>query len=179
MPASGAGEEAMSRDVGDPLLAHLDELTRAGTVVAAFAAAHASFRRYHQECLELASSAATDGRALDALRRTVAAYVTLFHEHHDAEERYLFPTLRRIDRGFDAVVDQLLEQHEALADRVAAVASSASALETSRARDDLPTLVADLVALDGLIADHLAFEEAATIPEISTWTSWPSDPDRP
>ena len=176
MAAYGADGQETSFTADDPVLAHLDELTREGTVVAAFRAAHESFGRYHEACLQLASSAATDARVLDELGTTVAAYVTLFRDHHDAEETYLFPALRGIGHRFDAVVARLHDQHEALADRVNAVADTASRLEPTRARVDLARLVADLIALDGLITDHLAFEEAATIPEISTWTRWPSVP---
>jgi hemerythrin-like domain-containing protein len=183
MTAGRADEQpTTSDDETDPVAVMLDRLTREGQLVAAMAATHQSFHRYHEECLRLAASATTDPGALDELQRTIDAYTTLFHDHHSAEETYLFPTLRRLDPRFDAVVDELLVQHDRLAGLVGSVVAAASALGHAGdvgAADGVALLVAHLVELDRLIAAHLDLEEAQTVPEMTTWTTWPSAPPPP
>ena len=61
-------------DDADPTLRHLVTLTREGTVVAAFQAAHDKFHSFHADCLRLAVSAVTDDEALDELLQTLDAY---------------------------------------------------------------------------------------------------------
>ena len=67
-------------DRPDPLLQHLVELTREGTVVAAFRAAHDKFHRLHGDCLRLAATATADDEALKELLQTLDAYTALFNE---------------------------------------------------------------------------------------------------
>ena len=75
----------------------LINLTREGTVVAAFQGAHDKFHRLHVDCLRLAAMATTDDEALNELLQTLHAYTALFNEHHHAEDHYFFPALRQAE----------------------------------------------------------------------------------
>src|SRR5438477_11355332 len=62
--ATGAGPP---NEHADPVLQLLVNLTRQGTLIAAFESTHAKFRAYHADCLRLAQSATSDERAVDEL----------------------------------------------------------------------------------------------------------------
>jgi hemerythrin-like domain-containing protein len=158
----------------DPVLRLLDDLTREGTVVAAFQATHDKFRQYHADCLQLTASATPDDRAVDALVRCLDAYAELFNDHHMAEEDYLFPALHRVEPALDAVVAQLGIQHEKLGAQLAVVLEQAQRLHSGAVRGKaIPSLVEELTTLQAVVEEHLLFEETTTIPVVGTWTSWP------
>lgn len=165
----------MTRDArADPVLQHLADLTRDGTLVAAFQATHDKFRRYHADCLRLARSATSDERALDELVRVLDAYAELFDDHHQAEDNYFFPALHRAEPALDPIVDQLAEQHEQLAAKLAVVLERAHRVHSGAAEhEDVAQLVEGLVELQGGVDEHLVFEETSTVPVVRTWASWP------
>jgi hemerythrin-like domain-containing protein len=150
----------------------LDELTREGTVVAAFQATHNKFRQFHGDFLRLAPLASSSGEASEELRRSLDAYAALFHEHHEAEDRYLFPVLRRQEYALEDVVDELEQQHVRLAAQLAMVLDGVGS-PNSAALAQMPQLTKQLRELTGMVDEHLQFEEHSTIPLISQWTSWP------
>jgi hemerythrin-like domain-containing protein len=158
----------------DPLLQHLVELTREGTVIPAFQAAHDKFHRYHADCARLAASATSDDRALDELLRTLDAYTELFDEHHHAEDNYLFPALRRVEPGLDAAIEQLADQHVELAIQLAVVLEHAHRAQSGDRLDAVARLTEDLRQLQVMVDEHLLFEETTTVPVVRAWTSWPT-----
>ena len=168
-----SGNAAIAEPTADPRVAMLASLTREGKIVAAFASAHASFHRHHEAALHVASSAISDPRALEQLREILDEYVKLFHEHHDAEEVYLFPALRRVDPMLDPAVDRLRDQHEGLTEQINSVARGIDQMNEANAESGMPALVRDLMSMHALVVEHLRFEEAITVPVISTWTAWP------
>jgi len=152
----------------------LQNLTREGTVLAAFASAHGSFQRYNAAARSTARSAVSDRRALEQLRRILDDYLKHFHEHHTAEERYLFPALRQVDPSLNPVVDVLQDQHEALIGQTIDVKRCIDAINESNAEQEIPALVASLESLHDLVVEHLAFEETITVPVVSRWAVWPA-----
>ena len=161
-------------DRPDPLLQHLINLTREGTVVAAFQAAHDKFHRLHADCLRLAATATTDDEALNELLQTLDAYTALFNEHHHAEDYYFFPALRQAEPALNTVVDQLVVQHEQLAARLTVVVEHARRRRSGESTvDGLEHLVEVLTDLQVAVDEHLLFEETETVPALRGWTDWP------
>jgi hemerythrin-like domain-containing protein len=157
----------------DPLLQHLVELTREGTIIPAFQAAHDKFRRYQADCVRLAASATSDDRALDELRRTLDAYAELFNEHHYAEDNYLFPALRGTEPGLDMVVEQLAHQHVQLAVQLAVVLEHAKSVQCGERLDSMARLTENLRQFQIAVDEHLLLEETTTVPVVGAWTRWP------
>jgi hemerythrin-like domain-containing protein len=169
-PANAIAEPAVVDPV-DPLFALLDSLTREGKVVAAFESAHTSFLRYQEAAIRVASTAMADGQGIDNLRKIFESYVDLFHAHHLAEEGHLFPTLRRVEPALALAVDQLLSQHSQLAAQLDVVSRLVRALDSGTEADAV--LLQELLVLQDIVIEHLAFEESVTVPVISSWTEWP------
>lgn len=158
----------------DPTLQHLVELTREGRIVSAFQTTHDKFRRYHEECLRLVTSAASDEQARDELLATIDSYATLFREHHEAEDDYFFPALRRAEPALDATVDELADQHLRLAAQLAIVLDIAGHVSSGTDNEHhLRKLREALRQLQGNVEDHLSFEEDSTVSVLQAWTSWP------
>jgi branched-chain amino acid transport system ATP-binding protein len=169
--ATGAGRP---EEHTDPVLQLLVNLTREGTVIAAFQSTHEKFRRYHADLLRLAAVAASDERARNELLRTLDAYAELFHEHHHAEDNYLFPALRKAEPAMDTVVDRLADQHQQLGTRLGDLLSQARRIRAADARDDRVALLVDpLMELRANVEEHLQLEETATVPVVRAWSSWP------
>jgi len=158
----------------DPVLQLLVDLTREGAVIAAFQSTHEKFRRYHADLLRLAAVAASDERARDELLRTLDAYAELFHEHHHAEDNYLFPALHKAEPAMDTVVDRLADQHQQLGIRLGELLNQARSIRAAGARDDrVAPLVDALMALRAHVEEHLQLEETVTVPVVQAWNSWP------
>jgi len=89
--------------------------------------------------------------------------LSFLEAHHDAEEKLVFPLLRERCAGEDALIDELVAQHqEAIelleeAQRVLAAWPSGDAASQKAAEDALEALHAQLVA-------HLDEEEARVLP---------------
>ena len=163
-----------SDELADPVLQLLVDLTREGTVVAAFQSTHDKFHRYQAEMLQLAPSATFDDRARDELLRTLDDYAELFHEHHQAENNYFFPALREAEPTLNRIVEQLVEQHEQLAAHLAAVLKRAHGDRSGAdEQNHAPSLVDDLAELQRVVDEHLMFEESTTVPVLSSWECWP------
>src|SRR5262249_11134178 len=152
----------------------LVELTREGKVVSAFQATHDKFRRYHDDCLRLVALAASEEQAFEELVRTLDSYAQLFHEHHEAEDDYLFPALRREEPALDVTVDKLARQHVRLAAQLDLVLEHVADIRSDSATErEMTQLAHQLTELQAMVEEHLVFEEGATVPVIETWSSWP------
>jgi hypothetical protein len=100
-------------------------------------------------------------------------YCRFVHGHHTIEDAAVFPMVRKHDPSLNTVVDRLEEDHltvhhiteriAAVADRVPADASGVSRVE----------LVEALGELEEHLLAHLALEEQALGPLLSTWERWP------
>jgi hemerythrin-like domain-containing protein len=113
------------------------------------------------------------------LRKIFDAYVDLFQAHHFAEEGHLFPTLRRIEPALAPAVDQLLVQHGQLTAQLDVVSQLVRRLDSDTATDAMATLLQELLELQNVVIEHLAFEESVTVPVISLWTEWPIEERAP
>jgi hemerythrin-like domain-containing protein len=174
MTARGSPEHAVPELNVDPLLTLLSGLARDGKLVAAFESAHASFLGYQEAAVRIAASANADGESVDSLREIFDAYLDLFHAHHFAEENHLFPTLRRVEPALAAAVDQLVVQHGQLATQVDVVSQLVRRRDLAIATDAMAVVLQELLALQNIVVEHLAFEESVTVPVISLWTEWPT-----
>jgi hypothetical protein len=102
-------------------------------------------------------------------------YCRFVHGHHTLEDAALFPLVRRHDPSLTTVVDKLEADHRtvheiteriaALAERVPGDASGVSRVE----------LVGALTELEEHLLAHLATEEAALGPLLSTWHHLPGE----
>lgn len=107
------------------------------------------------------------------LRYGCMHYCRFVHFHHTIEDAALFPMVRKHDPSLNRVVDRLEEDHlvvHHITERIAAEADlmTADGSEGSRAR-----LVSALLELEEHLLAHLAFEEEALGPLLSTWDAWP------
>jgi hypothetical protein len=100
-------------------------------------------------------------------------YCRFVHTHHTIEDAALFPMVRKHDPSLSRVIDRLEEDHltvHHITERIAAVAESmpTDPSEASRAQ-----LVEALSELEQHLLAHLALEEQALGPLLSSWYSWP------
>ncbi len=100
-------------------------------------------------------------------------YCRFVHTHHTIEDAAVFPMVRRHDPSLNRVVDRLEEDHlkvHHITERIAAVADGV-ATDTSGA--SRLQLVEALTELEEHLLAHLALEEEALGPLLSTWDRWP------
>jgi len=71
-------------------------------------------------------------------------------------------------------VDQLLVQHGQLTAQLDVVSQLVRRLDSDTATDAMATLLQELLELQNVVIEHLAFEESVTVPVISLWTEWPT-----
>lgn len=95
------------------------------------------------------------GAKAETLALEFRSIASALHHHHTAEERLLFPALTR---HTDASPDPLVDDHENL---TRAIDALQSALDSRAANADLVPLV---LALDDVLIEHLAREEAHAMP---------------
>ena len=102
-------------------------------------------------------------------------YCRFVHTHHTIEDAALFPAVRRIEPSLNRVVDRLEEDHltvHHITERIAAVAESVATDTSGESRAELVEALNDL---ETHLLSHLAFEEDALGPLLSTWNEWPLD----
>jgi Hemerythrin HHE cation binding domain len=100
------------------------------------------------------------------LKLNCLGYCRFVHMHHGAEDRMLFPTLRRMDASLEPVIDRLEADHRRVSDLLDAVERAAAEL-TEGGGDGARRRVAD--GLDELAAhllEHLDYEERRAGPAI-------------
>lgn len=100
-------------------------------------------------------------------------YCRFVHGHHTIEDAAVFPMVRKHDPSLNSVVDRLEEDHltvHHITERIAAVADLVATDASGRSRFEL---VDALTELENHLLAHLAFEEEALGPLLSTWDHWP------
>ena len=102
-------------------------------------------------------------------------YCLFVHTHHTIEDAALFPMVRKQAPALRRVVDRLEEDHltvHHITERIAAVADEIATDSTGASRSQL---VAALTELEEHLLAHLALEEEALGPLLSTWDRWPTE----
>lgn len=102
-------------------------------------------------------------------------YCRFVHTHHTIEDAALFPMVRKHDPSLNRVVDRLEEDHltvHHITERIAAIADGVATDASAERRSDL---VAALTDLEEHLLAHLALEEEALGPLLSTWDRWPAE----
>lgn len=112
------------------------------------------------------------GGPLFQLKVNCLSYCQVVHHHHELESAMLFPAVREAAPHLRQTVDRLEADHRRVADLLDQVDGAARTLggddATVRA-----TLVAALRTLSDHLLEHLAVEEEALAPVLSTWQHWP------
>lgn len=101
-------------------------------------------------------------------------YCRFVHAHHTIEDAALFPTVRRQDPSLGRVVDRLEEDHLTVHHITERIAAAADRVATDASGVGRSELVAALEELEQHLLGHLAFEEQALGPLLSTWDRWPT-----
>jgi hypothetical protein len=102
-------------------------------------------------------------------------YCRFVHAHHTIEDAAVFPMVRKHDPSLNRVVDRLEEDHlkvHHITERIAAVAERVPDDASGISRLEL---VAALTELEEHLLAHLAREEEALGPLLSTWDHWPAE----
>jgi hypothetical protein len=93
--------------------------------------------------------------------------------HHGLEDRAVFPVVRRTDPQLGPVVDKLMADHRAVAERVTELEAAANALDGA---DDLEAarerVVWALTGLGTLLLEHLDYEERSLESVLGRMQSW-------
>ncbi|MGH2614310.1 MAG: hemerythrin domain-containing protein [Thermomicrobiales bacterium] len=100
-------------------------------------------------------------------------YCRFVHTHHTIEDAAVFPMIRKHDPSLSTMIDRLEEDHltvHHITERIAVVAGKVAGDASGVSRFEL---VAVLTELEGRLLAHLALEEAALGPILSTWDAWP------
>jgi hypothetical protein len=103
------------------------------------------------------------------------SYCRFVHAHHTIEDAAVFPMVRKHDSSLNRVVDRLEEDHlkvHHITERIAAVAEQVPVDASEVSRNEL---VAVLTELEQHLLAHLAREEEALGPLLSTWDHWPAE----
>lgn len=111
----------------------------------------------------VAGTSPGDGVTAAAVARHAQLMLAMLHEHHESEDRYIWPLLHRRVPQRDAVVDTMERQHESLAELIVSIepelTSWGAADEPAGAR-----LSERLAKLAGLLDEHLDLEEDNVLP---------------
>ena len=100
-------------------------------------------------------------------------YCRFVHTHHTIEDAAVFPMVRKHNPSLNGVVDRLAEDHlkvHHITERIAAVADRVATDDSGASRLQL---VEALTELEEHLLAHLALEEEALGPLLSTWDHWP------
>jgi hemerythrin-like domain-containing protein len=100
-------------------------------------------------------------------------YCRFVHTHHTIEDAALFPMVRQRDPSLSRVVDRLEEDHLTVHHITERIASAAEQLPADVSAERRAALVAALGDLEEHLLAHLALEEQALGPLLSTWDHWP------
>ena len=100
-------------------------------------------------------------------------YCLFVHGHHTLDDAALFPMVRKRDPSLNRVVDRLEADHlkvHHITERIAAVADGVATDASGASRVQL---VEALTELEEHLLAHLALEEEALGPLLSSWDHWP------
>jgi len=111
-----------------------------------------------------------------AIARHLRTMMHFLHLHHGGEDAWLWPTMRERDPGAAELVDQMVEDHLAIAPHLETVAAAAAAYERSAA--GRPALEQTLADLRGPLDPHLRREVDDMMPVVAAtltaqeWDDW-------
>ncbi|MEV7098031.1 hemerythrin domain-containing protein [Amycolatopsis sp. NPDC051045] len=114
----------------------------------------------------IAAVPADDRAAASAVAKHADLMLAMLHEHHESEDRYLWPLLHERLTLDDSLIDTMEEQHEALAKIIASVEPDLpewAATATARLRDHLAARFRELATA---LREHLDLEEQRVLPLI-------------
>ncbi len=100
-------------------------------------------------------------------------YCRFVHAHHTIEDAALFPMVRKHDPSLNRVVDRLEEDHLTVLHITERIAAGADEVATDASGERRSELVAALTELEEHLLAHLALEEEALGPLLSSWDRWP------
>jgi hemerythrin-like domain-containing protein len=101
-------------------------------------------------------------------------YCRFVHAHHTIEDAAVFPMVRKHDPSLGRVVDRLEEDHLTVHGITERIAAEAESVPTDASGASRPRLVEALTELEEHLLAHLAREEEALGPLLSTWDRWPT-----
>ena len=102
-------------------------------------------------------------------------YCRFVHTHHTIEDAAVFPMVRKHDPSLNTVVDRLEEDHLRVHHITERIAVEADGVATDATGSSRVRLVVALTGLEELLLGHLAREEEALGPLLSTWDRWPTE----
>lgn len=129
---------------------------------------HSAFKR---EILRLRESLLhadlSDARATGGLARRYAFFSATLHQHHQAEDTFLWPNIRpKADPQEILVLDAMEAEHEALASMLGAVDEDFTTLS---AKSDRSQISARLDELRTVLSGHTQHEEQVGIPIVQKY----------
>ena len=110
------------------------------------------------------------------IARHLQTMTDFLHRHHGGEDAWLWPTMRRLNPSAAGLVDQMVEDHLAVAPHLDTVTTAARAYEKSP--DGRETLAQALGELRGPLDPHLRREVDDMMPVVATtltakqWDDW-------
>lgn len=102
-------------------------------------------------------------------------YCRIVHAHHTIEDAAVFPMVRKHDPSLNSVIDRLEEDHLTVHHITERIAAAAEQLASDDAGGSQDGLVGALTEMGDHLLAHLALEEAALGPLLSTWHRWPEE----
>ena len=111
-----------------------------------------------------------------AIAQHVQAMMEFLHVHHRGEDAWLWPTMRRLNPSASALLDQMEDDHLAIAPHMEKVTSAAADYEKSAAGRE--ALASALSELRGSLDPHLRRDEddmmliVATTLTTRQWDDW-------
>jgi len=129
---------------------------------------HQQFLDAIDELETLIQTLETDGISAPLQARAMAIAKTLSKaaEHHEDEERHVFPLLlARGDAALSDVVQRLTQDHGWLEENWLEIGPHLQAIATGYGSWDMDTLHAGVPVLAALLRDHVALEESIAYPE--------------
>lgn len=100
------------------------------------------------------------------LRVNCLQYCELLHGHHTSEDAMLFPRLREANPELAPAVDQLIREHELVADLIEQIEADADRLISKDSVAARNHISASLTELSDALLAHLEFEEQSAGPTI-------------
>jgi len=102
-------------------------------------------------------------------------YCRFVHAHHTIEDAAVFPMVRKHDPSLGRVVDRLEEDHLTVHHITERIAAEVESVATDPSEESRTRLVQALRELEEHLLAHLAREEEALGPLLSTWDRWPTE----
>jgi iron-sulfur cluster repair protein YtfE (RIC family) len=141
------------------------------------AIAHSALRRDLARAVDVLSRLPAPG---DAQRLAVAQHLEVMmdflHVHHDGEDAWLWPSMRRLNPAASELLDQMDADHVAIFPHIGKVTAAAAAYgQTATGRESLARALEDL---RDALEPHLRREEDEVMPTVAStltraqWDAW-------